>query len=325
MNTNINTNVNTNIITNMNTNMNQSMNSQSNTVHTTQPSLGKSIISSLNVPLNFTSNPNSSTASSLNPLSLSIPGVTTTISSFQLESNMSQPFVVMTNENQWDYSAGLLLKRDTFENNQNEVSWPQFANYLQIHFLRATRQDVAKPMRALCAEDFEYLFTEKFNRKMMLTQKDVDIFWEWFGPALHKIRHQKAFFAMWIKGLVYGFVSKPVAEQMLKRERAGTFIVRFSERKPGKVTIAYSQAQVGGGENEVNHFMIDPNDKKDTIALADFLQSKDNLHFVIQLSTEFGLQGDQRIKKILSKQIALKDHLTKKPNSATLDGYKPEM
>jgi len=46
---------------------------------------------------------------------------------------------------------------------------------------------------------------------------------------------------------------------------------------------------------------------------------------VIQLSTEFGLQGDQRIKKILSKQIALKDHLTKKPNSATLDGYKPEM
>lgn len=38
-----------------------------------------------------------------------------------------------------------------------EVTWPQFANVLHRHFLRATRQDLIRPTRQLSNFDFEYL------------------------------------------------------------------------------------------------------------------------------------------------------------------------
>lgn len=52
---------------------------------------------------------------------------------------MSHPFVVITNECQWEGSAGTLLKKDAF-GGQLEIPWPQFVNTLQRHFLIATKQ-----------------------------------------------------------------------------------------------------------------------------------------------------------------------------------------
>jgi hypothetical protein len=127
-----------------------------------------------------------------------LPGATSpTI--LTLESNTSEPFIVMTNENQWEFSAGILLKKEAFDG-RVEISWPRFANTLQLHYLRATRQDVGNPARPLSKEDLDYVFTCKFFSKSSLNQKEFEEFWEWFGKALHKIRHQKSFCSLWLRG-----------------------------------------------------------------------------------------------------------------------------
>jgi hypothetical protein len=45
-----------------------------------------------------------------------------TIGTEALESDTSQPFVILTNENQWKVSEGLLLKKDIFDI-QKEATW----------------------------------------------------------------------------------------------------------------------------------------------------------------------------------------------------------
>merc|ERR1712137_209992 len=73
----------------------------------------------------------------------------------QLESNLSQPFIIMTNENQWRVSEGALLKKYAFEGNEN-ITWAKFANILQVHYLRATRQNTAEPQRPLSLRELQY-------------------------------------------------------------------------------------------------------------------------------------------------------------------------
>jgi len=60
---------------------------------------------------------------------------------FLISKDMSHPFVVITNECQWEGSAGTLLKKDAF-GGQLEIPWPQFVNTLQRHFLIATKQGI---------------------------------------------------------------------------------------------------------------------------------------------------------------------------------------
>lgn len=48
-----------------------------------------------------------------------------------------------------------LLKKDSF-GNAAEIPWPMFANKLQRHFLRATRQDPIKPTRYLSRHELTY-------------------------------------------------------------------------------------------------------------------------------------------------------------------------
>jgi hypothetical protein len=41
-----------------------------------------------------------------------------------LESDLTQPFLIMTNENQWKVSEGVLLKKSAFEGKES-ISWPR--------------------------------------------------------------------------------------------------------------------------------------------------------------------------------------------------------
>lgn len=88
-----------------------------------------------------------------------------------LESDTSQSFIILTNENQWKDSECHLLRKHMFELQGSEISWwrvcsftssllfsnrflhkfplLQFANTLQIHYLRATRQDPTNCTRPL--------------------------------------------------------------------------------------------------------------------------------------------------------------------------------
>jgi hypothetical protein len=83
-----------------------------------------------------------------------------------LESNFSQPFIVKTNENQWEESEGILLKMETF-GDALETSWCQFANTLQKRYLAATKQDIQKPTRPLSVQDINYLYQLKFASNIL--------------------------------------------------------------------------------------------------------------------------------------------------------------
>jgi hypothetical protein len=211
------------------------------------------------------------------------------MASTTLESDPSDPFVIITNENQWQASAGILLKKDAFDV-LPETTWPQFANTLQLHYLRATRQSVDNPTRVLSRDDLDYIFTAKFDSKTHINQKECEEFWEWFGKALHKIRHQKHFGSLWLRGFIYGFVSKPDAERLLYSQRPGSFVIRFSESTPGKLTVAYVKSDIMTGRLEIKHYMIDPRDKKETQTLPEFLAGHENLLYWIQVS-------ETRVKK----------------------------
>ena len=63
-----------------------------------------------------------------------------------IQSSPSYPLIVITNESQWCEAAGKLVIIDSFAG-QMEVSWPQFANGLHHHFLKATRQEPGRPAR----------------------------------------------------------------------------------------------------------------------------------------------------------------------------------
>jgi len=79
-----------------------------------------------------------------------------------IESDGSKPFIVKTNENQWEESEGILLKTDAF-GTLNEVPWFKFVNALQKRYLLATKQDLQKPARPLSVQDINYIFNIKFT------------------------------------------------------------------------------------------------------------------------------------------------------------------
>eukprot|EP00008_Paramoeba_atlantica_P003665 CAMPEP_0201486210 /NCGR_PEP_ID=MMETSP0151_2-20130828/10275_1 /ASSEMBLY_ACC=CAM_ASM_000257 /TAXON_ID=200890 /ORGANISM="Paramoeba atlantica, Strain 621/1 / CCAP 1560/9" /LENGTH=808 /DNA_ID=CAMNT_0047870723 /DNA_START=109 /DNA_END=2535 /DNA_ORIENTATION=- len=246
------------------------------------------------------------------------------MSSIMLESDPSSPFIIMTNESQWDFSEGILFKKDAFT--RNEISWVQFSNILQMHYIRATRQDPEVPERPLSMHDLLYIFKSQFGEREVVTQKDFDRFWKWFGKVLHKIRHQKPFCQLWLKGLIFGFISKPDAEEVLKNQPHGTFIIRFSERVAGKMAIAYNRLNESTKEIETSHYLIAPHDKKETVAIPDFLSQNENFIYVLKLRTDFDAEmlyskPRQRVIGRTHKNEALAEYYTKKISQKGLEGY----
>jgi signal transducer and activator of transcription 5B len=81
-------------------------------------------------------------------------------------------------------------------------------------------------------------------------------FWEWFHRIL--LLTQQHLSKLWQKGFVMGFISKPLAEQMLLEKQSGTFLLRFSDSELGGVTIAYvRQPEMYPGQNP-SVFMVAP-------------------------------------------------------------------
>ena len=122
-----------------------------------------------------------------------------------VQSNNSSPLVIITNESQWSDAAGKLFVYDCFSssnsttnNNNNSattssrITWPCFANCLQMHFLKSTRQDASSPSRPLHLADFNYLFS-KFFKSNSIDQSSAIKFWGWFGPHLQNIRYSLSF------------------------------------------------------------------------------------------------------------------------------------
>ena len=121
-----------------------------------------------------------------------------------IQGGQSAPFIVFTNESQWEESEGILLKKDCFST--NDVTFERFANYLQMHFLRSTRQDPYNPERGLSIHDLNYISRAHLNGKNHISKSDFDEFLKWFGKVLRKIRHQQNFHVLWVKVFIILFL-----------------------------------------------------------------------------------------------------------------------
>lgn len=235
-------------------------------------------------------------------------------------SDTSSPFIVLTNEKQWDVVEGTLLRRDAFEG-QNEISWPLFANTLQEHYLRSTRQELSNAIRPLSREDLEYLHYAKFNSRPHITIRDFEKFWEYFGKILHQIRHQRHIGGLWMQGLIYGFMSKEDSVRLLSREEPGSFILRFSERRAGQFAVAFVKLNYDTGAREVMHYLIKPDDTSGLAKpLADFIRLKDNFKYLLQRHTEFS-PTTGLIKARFEKNQILRDYYSSSNNFASVPGY----
>lgn len=238
-----------------------------------------------------------------------------------VESNSSRPFIVITNEIQWEESEGILLKKDAF-GEQLEVTWPQFANVLQRHFLRATRQDLIKPTRQLSLYDFQYINHNFFGGQPIVSQKGYDAFWEWFGKAVHKLRYQRHICPLWQTGLIYGFLTREGVRDALINEEVGTFLIRMSERHPGLFAVGY-KTDDPDIENSVRHYLVRPEDtagaKK---TLPDFLCTCPAFQYLLQVTID--PETEKPKLRRFAKDVALQPYYSKKSSITDAKGYDDE-
>jgi len=194
--------------------------------------------------------------------------------------NNSSPFVVMTNQKQWEGCEKTLLLRDAFGSSL-EISWLQFANALQRQFIRATRQEPQNNSRCLSSFDFAYLHDKFLANRNVFLQREYEAFWNWYGKCIQVIRYQRHIGQLWQEGLLYGFMTREEVDMALSGEPPGTFVLRFSERHAGQIGIAYVGAQV----NSIKHYLVQPNDTAASkVTLPDFLREKPQFAHMLQFT-----------------------------------------
>jgi len=190
----------------------------------------------------------------------------------------------MTNTgSQWKDAAGSWLKEDCFKD-QYEISIQRLWNYFQKHYLISTKQELNNIKRPILLKDFEYMLQAKFKQgleKQTINQKEFMKFWDWIGVSLKKIRYQKYLLWLFENGYLPAFMTGAEAEEQLKTETPGTFLIRLSERLDGEFVISYSH-QTG-----VRHYLIQPDDTADKKkTLIDFLGQNPLFSFILQVTLQ---------------------------------------
>ncbi len=213
----------------------------------------------------------------------------------RVQSAVSSPFVVTSNEKQWHEAYGSILSEKIFAQ-RADIPTKEICNELQRAYLVGTRQHTTDPPRPLSPFDFDFILTQNFaNSKMpSMTRDQFTSLWEWFGTILSRIRHDKAIWGMWTQGFIMGFLSKEESEALLIKEPPGTFLLRFSSQAPGSLAIAYT-APHGG---EVSHYLIRKNDVNVSQSLAKFLLDRPFFSILLQTVPSFQERKWQRADKL---------------------------
>jgi len=251
--------------------------------------------------------------------------------SIMLESQCSQPFIVITNENQFEESNGNLLKYLAFRG-KPDTPWTKFANELQRHFVQATKQDGSSPqpattsapmsasaaasaatpenlpVRPLSVHDLEYIHNRFFAGRPVISVSQFDQFWAWFGKILQRMRSTRQICGMWRDGLLWGFAGRSEIEQALMSQPVGSFVVRFSERHAGSFAIAYKNplGEIRGPQSEpatpmvgqmgmssIKHYLVKPEEISAQKTLPDFLNDIAGLSVIVRVvHNDFGTEID---------------------------------
>jgi len=201
-----------------------------------------------------------------------------------IESSLSYPLIVITNESQWCDAAGKLVIADAMAG-YLEVPWQQFANAMHHHFLKATRQDPARPSRALIEPDWNYIHSKFFGTKS-INQQQANQFWNFFGPVICTLRFKRHINSLWFTGLIFGFITKEECNAALLTQDLGTFMIRFSESYPGLFAIAYVAEDP---YERVKHYLVKPEDISSNKTLPDFLREKPQFQYIYQLEMPNGV------------------------------------
>lgn len=228
------------------------------------------------------------------------------MSPITLESNPSNPFVVITNECQYEEAGRMLLKMDCFGlQGERAASWSYLANKLQRFFLHGTRQDPIKPQRYLTKQELMYLNSKCFGGQQMIPVKVFEEFWAWFGKGLQKLRYQRHLCSMWQSGLIYGFISREGVNAALVNQEPGTFLIRLSERHPGTFAVGYTIDEFDP-EKRVRHYLIRPEDVYGARkTLPDFLM--ENPQFSKFLVIHDFVSGSPK-HRIVDKELVLEQY-----------------
>lgn len=115
--------------------------------------------------------------------------------------------------------------------------------------------------------------------------------------------------ALWCKGYICGFLTRNEVEDVLRNEKPGTFIVRFSEKVPGQFSVSYTAID-SDQIKHVRHYLV----KNDDIhgakrTFADFLSTFPELETLLQICLD---KNNKRLLKRLDKDKILKDFYSKK-------------
>jgi len=222
-----------------------------------------------------------------------------------VESQATFPLVVITNESQWCEAAGKkiyynsllflflflflfsfllgkLLFQDSFVG-QAEVTWPKFANTLQHHFYKITRQDPERPSRQLQQLEFQYMHEKYFDNQSRVSSQQAIRCWQWFGHICQTLRFKRHIGSLWFSGLIYGIVPKGLCNHYLQNQQQGTFLIRFSDSVPGQFSVAYV---TDDQYDPVKHYLIKAGDISANKSLPDFIREKTQFQHLFKLDPE---------------------------------------
>ena len=229
------------------------------------------------------------------------------------EMPISGPFIVISNQKQWDAAMGRIIHYLLFSE-QSRVPRYRLCNELQRAYLLGIREsNLADPKRTLFPNDFDFIL-QQHGIGDTADKKQFSSLWKWFGPTVSCLRHDPVALEMWSKGFIVGFMAREAVEALLLREPPGTFVLRFSLQVGGNFAIAFTSPE----GNAVGHYLIKRSDVNATVSLATFLLSKPFFLTILQLIPSFTQPSWHRV----SKSKALKEWDTQaKKTSGSVKGY----
>jgi len=144
----------------------------------------------------------------------------------------------------------------------------------------------------------------------------LTFFWAWFGPCIRVLRFQRHIHAMWQSGIIYGFMSREVAEETLKGQPVGTFLIRFAESPPGRFDIVFV------GYEMVKHYLVKDEDikgKGSKRTFPDFILDSAPLVNLMRLTTH--PVTEQAVFTLVAKEVILHPYLSPAKPEILQDGY----
>ncbi|EDV28352.1 uncharacterized protein TRIADDRAFT_53918 [Trichoplax adhaerens] len=172
--------------------------------------------------------------------------------------DLSLPTVVIVNTNQTANAMGTIVwdnyfsspNREGFEV-PKEAKWPSVAHMLNTEFQNRVGS-------GLTEENLQFLASKLLGdmnpMKVDLScaavswQKFIKIpnsefnqpFWKWFYTIMDLMQSNTELKAIWCEGSFVGFITKERAKEILLGCDPGTFLLRFSSRKPKAISICYT-------------------------------------------------------------------------------------